>query len=165
MDAQSAFAEILEKLPRQHLRTRFRSRFGTETSEFGEDSFARGSVRAALDRRLDHLLQEASEGLVAYVLTGPADALRAVRLDPAPDATLSVLFGAGDAERVLVVHGRTARLYAHLAPGAEEAWVRRLALPKEDRPDTKPRAPVLSRRARAALAGKTKHVKKPPRRR
>ena len=76
MDAQSAFAEILENLPRQHLRTRFRNRFGTEESDFDVSTFARGTVRAELSKRLGHLMQEEPEKLSAALLTGTADSLK-----------------------------------------------------------------------------------------
>ena len=162
MDAQSAFAEILEYLPRQHLRTRFRNHFGTEGAVFDKDAFARGSALVPLDRRLGQLLQEEPALLQAVVLSGPATELGITRVSPSPaDALASLL----QEDRVLLVHGVTARLYAYLAKGGSEAWVRRVAVPKEGRPGAKPKGPVLSRRQRAAAAGKTKAVKRPPRRR
>jgi hypothetical protein len=164
MDAQSAFAEILENLPRQHLRTRFRNRFGTEESDFDVSTFARGTVRAELSKRLGHLMQEEPEKLSATLLTGTADSLKVENIDPsAADPIESLLQGDGD--RLLVVHGLTARLYAYLGPGSEEAWVRRVGLEKSERPNAKPPAPVLSRRQRAAAAGKRKVVKNSPQRR
>lgn len=162
MDAPSAFAEILENLPRQHLRTRFRNHFGSPDSGFGKDTFARGTVRVPLDRSLSRLLQEEPSRLSAVLLSGPSDELGITRSAPSPADTLASLL-TGD--RVLLVHGSTARLYAYLSPGDDEAWVRRVAVPKEARPDAKPKAPTLSRRQRAALAGKTKTVKKPAQRR
>lgn len=162
MDAPSAFAEILENLPRQHLRTRFRNRFGRPDAEFGKDTFARGTARVPLDRGLGRLLQEEPQTLSAVLLSGPADDLGITRTSPVPADTLGALLAA---DRVLLVHGVTARLYAYLAKGGSEAWVRRVAVPKEGRPGAKPKGPVLSRRQRAAAAGKTKAVKRPPRRR
>lgn len=162
MDAASAFAEIIANLPRQHLRTRFRNHFGREDAEFGKDTFARGTVRAPLDRPLGNLMQEEPERLTAILLSGPADELGIDRTSPSPTDTIGSLL---TADRVLLVHGVTAHLYAYLAPGDDEAWVRRVAVPKEQRPDAKPKGPVLSRRQRAALAGKTKAVKKPIQRR
>lgn len=165
MDAQSAFAEILENLPRQHLRTRFRNRFGTGEADFDVSTFARGTVRAELGKRLGHLMQEEPEKMSAALVTGTAEGLRVENLDPdASEPIGSLLHGEGD--RLLVVHGVSARLYAYLAPDGEEAWVRRVGLDKSERPNAKPPAPVLSRRQKAALAGKRKVVKKsPPRRR
>lgn len=164
MDVQSAFAEILDKLPRQHLRVRFRNRFGTELSDFGTSTFARGTVRAGLDRRLGHLMQEEPQKLVAARLSGPSGNLDYVAMAPSASDTLgSILEGEG--ERLVVVHGSTARLYVYLAPGEEEAWVRRVAVEKTERPDAKPPQPTLSRRERAARAGKTKVIKKPQNRR
>jgi len=164
MDAQSAFAEILENLPRQHLRTRFRNRFGTAESDFDVSTFARGTVRTELGKRLGHLMQEEPTELSAALVTGTADGLRVQNLTPsAADAIESLLKGEGD--RLLVVHGVSARLYAYLGPGSEEAWVRRIGLDKSERPNAKPPAPVLSRRQRAAMAGKRKVVKKSPQRR
>lgn len=162
MDAQSAFAEILENLPRQHLRTRFRNRFGTPDSDFGENSFARGSVRVALDRRLGHLLQEEPEDLSAVLISGPASELGITRTTPSPADEIGSLVAE---DRFLLVHGKTAHLYAYLAPGDSEVWIRRVAVPKESRPGVKPAGPVLSRRERAAAAGKMKFVKKSPQRR
>ena len=162
MDAPSAFAEILDNLPRQHLRTRFRNHFGLQDAGFGKDTFARGTVRAPLDRTLGRLLQEEPERLSAVLLSGPSEELGITRSTPAPANTLASLL---TEDRVLLVHGITANLYAYLSPGDDEAWVRRVAVPKEARPDAKPKAPVLSRRTRAALAGKTKTAKKPLRRR
>lgn len=162
MDAQSAFAEIIENLPRQHLRTRFRNHFGTEGAEFDKDTFARGTVRVPLDRSLSRLLQEEPQRLTAVLISGPSAELGITQTAPRPADTLGSLLVP---DRVLLVHGATAHLYAYLAPGDEEAWVRRVAVPKEARPDAKPKAPVLSRRERAALAGKTKTVKKPVQRR
>ena len=157
MDAPSAFAEILENLPRQHLRTRFRNHFGLADAEFGKDTFARGTVRAPLDRRLGHLLQEEPERLDAILLSGPSDELGITRSNPSAADTLASLLSE---DRILVVHGVTANLYAYRSPGDNEAWVRRVAVPKEARPDAKPKAPTLSRRQRAAAAGKVKSVKK-----
>ncbi len=157
MDAQSAFAEILENLPRQHLRTRFRNHFGLEDADFGKDTFARGSVPAALDRRLGHLLQEEPDVLRAVILSGPVTELGITRLSPSPADSLGSLL---QEDRVLLVHGVTANLYAYLGKGETEAWVRRVALPKQARPGAKPAAPVLSRRQRAAAAGKQKPVKR-----
>ncbi len=166
MDVQSAFAEILDKLPRQHLRVRFRNRFGTELSDFGTSTFARGTVRAALDRRLGHLMQEEPQKLAAARLSGPSEDLQYVALTPSASDTLESLLETGpEGEQLLVVHGSTARLYVYLAPGEEEAWVRRVAVEKTERPNAKPPAPTLSRRERAARAGKTKVVKKPQQRR
>ncbi len=162
MDARSAFAEILENLPRQHLRTRFRNHFGLPDAGFDKDTFARGTVHVPLDRRLGRLLQEEPERLDAVLLSGPSDELGITRTVPSPTDTLASLL---TADRVLLVHGTTARLYAYLGPGEDEAWVRRVAVPKEARPDTPPKAPTLSRRQRAAAAGKAKTAKKPVRRR
>ena len=162
MDAPSAFEEILENLPRQHLRTRFRNRFGLEDADFGKDTFARGTVRAPLDRRLGHLLQEEPDRLSAVLLSGPSEELGITRSTPLPGDTLESLL---TEDRVLLVHGMTANLYAYLASGDEEAWVRRVAVPKAARPDSKPKTSTLSRRERAALAGKTKAAKKGPVRR
>ena len=163
MDAPAAFAEILENLPRQHLRTRFRNHFGMPDAGFGKETFARGTVRVPLDRSLGRLLQEEPSSLSATLLSGPADDLGITRTSPAPADALQGLLAE---DRVLLVEGVTARLYAYLAPGDDEAWVRRVAVPKEARPTAKPKGPVLSRRQRAALAGKSKTVKKPaPRRR
>jgi hypothetical protein len=165
MDVKSAFAEILDKLPRQHLRVRFRNRFGTELSDFGTSTFARGTVRAGLDRRLGHLMQEEPQKLVAARLSGPSEDLKFVSLTPLASDTLASVLEEGEGERLVVVHGSTARLYVYLAPGDEEAWVRRISVEKTERPNAKPPAPTLSRRERAARAGKTKMVKKPQRRR
>lgn len=163
MDARSAFAEILENLPRQHLRTRFRNHFGLPDAGFDKDTFARGTSAIPLDRRLGRLLQEEPERLDAVMLSGPADDLGSTRSVPSPTDTLGSVLAEN---RVLLVHGTTARLYAYLAPGEAEAWVRRIAIPKEERPAPAPKAPALSRRKRAAAQGKSKPVKKgPPRRR
>ena len=162
MDAQSAFAEIIENLPRQHLRTRFRNHFGLASAGFDKDTFARGTVRVPLDRSLSRLLQEEPQKLTAVLLSGPIGELGVTRTSPKPADTLDSLISA---DRVLLVHGTTARLYAYLASGDDEVWVRRVAVPREGRPDAKPKAPVLSRRERAALAGKTKTVKRPINRR
>ena len=162
MDAQSAFAEILEVFPRQHLRTRFRNRFGLPSAEFGKDTFSRGTVRVPLDRSLGRLLQEEPPKLDVTLLSGPASGLGSTRETPAPTETLGSIL---TEDRLLLVHGVTARLYAYLSPGDDEAWVLRVAVPKEQRPDAKPKAPTLSRRERAALAGKRKPVKRSPARR
>lgn len=158
MDASAAFEEILRNLPRQHLRTRFRNHFGTPESEFGQGFFARGTVRAPLDRRLGHLLQEEPEALNAVLLRGPASELGVDRRRMAPSDPLGDIL---TEDRVLLVHGVTANLYAYLPVGEAEAWVRRVAVPKEERPATATKAPTLSRRQRAALAGKTKSTGKP----
>ena len=157
MDAPSAFAEILDNLPRQHLRTKFRNHFGTEGTAFDKDTFARGSVLAALDRRLGHLLQEEPEALSAVTLSGPANELGITRATPSAADSLGSLL---QEDRVLLVQGVTAKLYAYLGKGASEAWVRRVALPKPARPGAKPPGPVLSRRQRAAAAGKQKPAKR-----
>lgn len=163
MDAPTAFAEILENLPRQHLRTRFRNHFGLPDSDFGRETFARGTVRVPLDRGLGRLLQEEPASLSATLLSGPANELGVTRTVPEPVDTIGSLL---TEDRILLVHGVTARLYAYLAPGDDEAWVRRVAVPKEARPTAASKGPVLSRRERAARAGKSKPVKKPaPRRR
>ncbi len=160
---QAAFAEVIENFPRQHLRTRFRNHFGLPDSAFGKETFARGSVQVPLDRPLGHLLQEEPEKLSAIVLAGPATELGIDRHQPSPTDTLASLL---TEDRLLLVHGVTARIYAYLPPGESEAWVRRIGVPKEQRPSAKPAGPVLSRRQRAAMAGKRKQVKKsPPRRR
>ena len=128
-----------------------------EGAGFDKDTFARGTVRVPLDRSLSRLLQEEPQRLTAVLLSGPSNELGITQMAPKPADTIGSLLAP---ERALLVHGATARLYAYLAPGDDEAWVRRVAVPKEGRPDAKPKAPVLSRRERAALAGKTKTVKK-----
>jgi len=109
-------------------------------------------------------MQEAPPQLSAILLAGPADELGITRSNPLPTDPLGSLL-TGEAERVLVIHGITANLYAYLAPGETEAWVRRVAVGKEDRTTTKPKGPTLSRRERAAAAGKRKVVKRSPQRR
>lgn len=161
MDAKAAFAEAVEKLPRQHLRTRFRSRFGTGEGGFDEHTFARGSAAVPLDRRIGHLLQEEPEDLKATIVEGTNEALKARTLQVGAEESLDALLAGSEGERLVVLHGRSANLYAYFNPGEEVAWVRRVAVPRESRPGAKPPAPVLSRRQRAAAAGKTKPVKRP----
>lgn len=164
MDALSAFAEILDNLPRQHLRTRFRNRFGTELSDFGLTTFAKGAARVELDKRIGHLLQEEPPKLNAYRVSGPADDLQGAGFSPSAGDSLAALFN-GEDEQAVVIHGITARLYVYRAAGDPTAWVRRIAVDRPERPNAKPPAPTLSRRERAARAGKQKHVKKPVQRR
>jgi hypothetical protein len=125
--AKAAFEEIAREFPKQHLRLQFRKRFGT--GELLELSmFKKGTIGPLRTKPVNHLLQEIPESIDCITLVGTAEKIQGEKWTTVGTPTIGELFTSTEAEQLLTVKGRRAKLFAYSDPTEEAVIVLRVTI-------------------------------------
>jgi hypothetical protein len=137
-EAKAAFEEIVKGLAKQHLRLRFRRKFGT--GELMDAAMlVKGTVTAPLDRAVSNLLQEQAPNLTITRIVGTADSLTGESLKTPGAVTIGELISAEEVEQGLIVHGRKARLLVYFDPTESHVYSARETVEFQEPPKPKAR--------------------------
>jgi hypothetical protein len=154
-EAKAAFEEIVKGLAKQHLRLRFRRKFGTGEL-MDATMLIKGTVAAPLDRPVSNLLQEQAPHLTITRIVGTADSVSGESLKTPGTVTVGELLSAEEVEQALIIHGRKARLLAYFDPTESHLFSAREVVDFQEPPKPKARTfakPASRPPARGKRAG------------
>lgn len=161
-EAKAAFEEIVKGLAKQHLRLRFRRKFGT--GELMDTAMLiKSTVTAPLDRPISNLLQELPPQVTVTRITGTADTAEGESLKTPGTVTIGELISAEEVEQAMIVHGRKARLLVYFDPTESHVYAARETVEFEE-----PKArvhPLKATPARPTSRGSKRPAKRPSKRR
>jgi hypothetical protein len=144
-EAGAAFEEVVRGLAKQHLRLRFRRKFGTGAL-MDATILVKGSVAAPFDRPVSNLLQELPPSLTVTRLTGTAEAPAGEETKTPGTLTIGELVSTQEVEQAFVIQGRKARLLAYFDPTEEFVFVAREVTEVEEERAPKPRPKAAPKR-------------------
>lgn len=144
---KETFDQWVEGLSKQHLRLKFKRRFGTGEL-LDRDQFNRQVVVTAKDKLATNLLHELPPHITVTRITGSAENLTAVSWRAEADASIQSLLLEEEIEQALVIHGKVAKAFVYSDPTEETVVSSYVTVPAPE-PVAKPKRPV-SRRQLAA---------------
>lgn len=156
-EAQAAFEDIVKGLAKQHLRLRFRRKFGT--GELMDAAMlVKGTVAAPSDKPITNLLQEIPEDVTVLRVVGTDGELTGISRSTPATMTIGELLSGDEVEQGLVVTGRKARILAYFDPTEEYVFVARESVEVPYVP--KPAAKKSRKKAAGNSAGKARARKR-----
>ena len=151
-ESGKAFEEVVVGLAKQHLRLRFRRKFGTGELMDGT-LLVKSTVTAPLDRPVSNLLQELAPHLVVTRITGTAESPVGETLKTPGTVTIGELISAEEVEQALIVQGRRARILVYFDPTESHIFAAREVTPLAEEPKPKPRVRPAKPASRPRRAG------------
>lgn len=153
-EAKAAFEDLVKGLAKQHLRLRFRRKFGTGEL-MDATMLVKGTTSAPLDRPISNILQELPPNVTVTRLTGTHEAIVGESLKTPGTVTIGELISTEEVEQGLIVHGRKARLLVYFDPTESSVFAARETVEFEEppKPRARPAKPVSRPPARGKRTG------------
>jgi hypothetical protein len=144
-EAKASFEEIVKGLAKQHLRLRFRRKFGTGEL-MDATMLVKSTAIAPLDRPVSNLLQELPQHVTVTRITGTADAPEGESLKTPGTVTVGEILSAEEVEQGFIVEGKKARILVYFDPTESHVYAARQVVEAEP-PKPKPKVRVRAVKA------------------